>query len=357
MGQILLREMNNEDEPSLIELLNQVTGIERSRDQWEWMYKKSPAGKSIIVLAFEGKVIGQCALIPIKLKIKNEICLGSWSPDSLVAPEFQRRGIFSGLVKKSYALGEQRNFQVVWGFPNANSHSLMLEKHSWVDMYDGLPLWVKPLNLENLLYRYIKHARLMAKIASWPFQMIMDLGNKHKEGKTLLEIRKVTNIDEQFNDLWTRASTSHENMVVRDKEYLTWRFIEKPGVNYDIFTIWNRNKLEGYIVLCCQERFDLKIGHIVDILVSVEHSYLSRQLIAMAVKYFYSKKADIISCLMLPNSYIVNSLKSEGFFISPKKLLPGQGYVGIRELSHKCEANDLINPANWYLTWGDCDII
>jgi hypothetical protein len=357
MAKELLREFNDEDKPNVIELLNQVTANKRNNEQWEWLYKKSPAGKSIIVLAGERNLVGQCAFIPIKIKIKNETCLGCWNPDSVVAPEFQRKGIFTGLVKKTYELAKQQNIQLAWGFPNANSHAVTIEKLSWIDLHQGLPLWVKPLNLENLLYRFFKHGKLLVKIVTSPIQKIMETGNNYKKQATQIDIKKITYVDAKFDDLWARASTSHEIMAVRDKEYLTWRYFEKPGANYEVLTAWSRDVLEGYIVLSCEEKFGLKIGHIVDILVPPENTSVACSLIAAAIKHFSARKMDIVSCLMLPKSYLANALKSEGFFVAPKKFLPSQGYLGMTVLSDEVESKILTNPINWYITWGDSDFI
>ena len=146
-------------------------------------------------------------------------------------------------------------------------------------------------------------------------------------------------------------------MVKRDRCYLTWRYVEKPANNYVILIAEKENDLLGYIVLKCREDFGLQIGFIVDILTVPEETGVSVDLISAAVKHFELNQMDIVSCLMLPNTRYSHSLKQAGFIKAPNKLLPQNMYLGVHGFSSQYPITFLTNPNNWFVSWGDHDVI
>jgi len=173
----------------------------------------------------------------------------------------------------------------------------------------------------------------------------------------MCSVRETSSFDQRFDSLWNEASRDHKIMVVRDKAYLTWRYVEKPANDYVILITEKGNDLLGYIVLRCMEEFGLRVGFIVDIFTIPEETGVSVDLISEAVKYFELKQMDMVGCLMLPNVRYGHSLKQAGFIKAPSKLLPQDMYLGVRPISSQYPVTFFIDPNNWFINWSDHDVV
>ena len=66
----------------------------------KWYYRINYLNCEPIVLVLKNKVVGQLGLIPIKVKIRNNIIPATWYIDLVVHPEFQGKGLGSILVNE-----------------------------------------------------------------------------------------------------------------------------------------------------------------------------------------------------------------------------------------------------------------
>jgi len=356
------RDFREGDEDNLRKLHKLVFDTQISIERWKWRYKENPAGQSIIVVAESNqRIVGQYALVPLIMRIENTLCVGSQSLDTMVHPDYRGQGIFVSLAEKAYKVAEEKGIRFIYGFPNGNSHYGITTKLGWRDIYDGIPLWIKPINLESLIKKRFLHNYLIAKMGSSASKLILWLlNNKYsriQENTAVCVIREISSFDNRFDAHYQAASKEYSIMVVRDERYLNWRYLRKPGERYTTFVAERGERLLGYIVLKCAEKFDLQIGFIVDILVIPQESQAARQLISAATEYFTMKKMDIVGCLMLPSTFYSQKLKQMGFIMTPKKLLPQEMYLGVRSFSNQYTREFLTIPRNWFITWGDHDVI
>ena len=357
-GQWHPREYQKGDERGILDLYKLVFGTEMSGEHWEWKYKGNPAGQALVILAESDKgIVGQYALLPRLMKIGDNVWIGSLSVDSMVHPDCSGQGIFTALGKKAYELASQRGIHFVYGFPNANIHHLRITRLGWTDLYDGIPLWVKPLNLENILRKRFVSNELLVSLGGKIGKIAMRVRYKAQRSTPMCSVKETSSFDPRFDSLWNQVSGDHEIVVVRDKAYLTWRYHEKPSHDYVILTAEEEHDLLGYVVLRCMEDFSLQMGFIVDILTTPKETRACTDLITAAVDYFELRKMDIVSCLMLPSAAYSRSLTEMGFMMAPKRLLPQRMYLGVCTFTSEYPAAFLAEPRNWFITWGDHDYI
>ena len=357
-GQWHSREYKEGDERGILDLYKLVFGAEMSVSHWEWKYKRNPAGQALIILAeTDGGIVGQYALLPRLMKIGDDVQIGSLSLDTMVHPEYRGQGMFVTLAKKAYELADRRGIQFVYGFPNGNSHYGIITKLNWIDLYKGIPLWVKPLNLENILKKRFVDNRLLVSLGGKIGNIAMKVLYRPQRRIPVCSIREIPSLGPRFDSLWHEASRDHKIMVVRDKAYLTWRYVEKPGNDYVILIAERGQDLLGYIVLRCMEQFGLQIGFVVDMLTIPEETAVSVDLISAAVKYFELKQMDIAGCLMLPNVCYAHSLKQAGFIKAANKLLPQNMYLGVRSFIPLQPTDFLADRNNWFISWSDHDVV
>jgi len=143
---------------------------------------------------------------------------------------------------------------------------------------------------------------------------------------------------------------------VRDKKYLNWRYIDRPGQEYTVFSAQRGTNLVGYVIVKSNVRmFDLVLGLIVDILAS-DDNHVADYLIAQAIEYFRGEKVDAIGCVMLKHTPYHKALKRNGFIQVPQLLSPKEFYFMVHFNSGEIPKVLAGNPVNWFLTFGDFDI-
>lgn len=164
-------------------------------------------------------------------------------------------------------------------------------------------------------------------------------------------------VDKSFDDLWELSKDEIIIGVICDSKYLNWRYFQKPEEEYIVFAIKDKDNLKGYIVLKIEKRFNLKVGLIMDILTDPSNISYQNYLINYAIFYFKNKKVDIISAIMFPHWRYFRSFKRKHFIKMVKIFFPEKIYFGARINNDKIEIQLVKEPKNWYLTWGDTDVV
>ena len=113
----------------------------------------------------------------------------------------------------------------------------------------SLPILVKPLNLKNLL-TIVLRSRYLASLFNYAGLPILKafFGGKKFNPLSEIGIKRIDSFDDRF-DAFGENACLKRNMTIRDKKYLTWRYIDKPNSNYIIYVAEKEGKVFGYIVL------------------------------------------------------------------------------------------------------------
>jgi hypothetical protein len=133
--------------------------------------------------------------------------------------------------------------------------------------------------------------------------------------------------------------------------------VENPEAEYALYVIERQNQIVGYIVLKCEARFGLEMGFIADMLTLPGEPDLTDGLISEAVKFFQARRMHLVSCLMLEHLPCIGSLERNGFLRMPRRLFPQELFFSVRHQSDEYDADFITDPENWYITWGDHDMV
>lgn len=359
-GNWSIRPYRNGDEEHIRALFELVFDKHLPTARWQWHYRDNHTGLMAITLAEDetGGIVGQCALRPVRMKIGEEIHLGTLQLDSMIHPDFQRQGMFTRLSTHAYKAAAERGVQLVYSFPNRNSQYVYTHKLGRITLCDRIPLFAKILNVRNVLDRRIGNRRLLSLVAPVG-QAATGILYALRRGtpSTDCRLEVVARFDEGVDRLWERASAPYGILVVRDREYLNWRYVENPTEEYTLLTAKRFEETVGYIVLKCESRFGLQMGFIVDMLTIPDEPAISGCLISKAVEHFGEKRMDLACCLMLEHVPYSQSLRSSGFLIVPERLFPQPLHLSVRRLSEKYTDEFVTDPRNWFITWGDHDMV
>lgn len=318
-----VRAYKEGDEKRIFELTKVVYPKKRYNKEkwmqwWNWEFKNSPTGSAIILVAEqEDKIIGQLALIPLRMKIKNQNVRAAIELDDMTHPDYRRQGIFSTLIGQASIIAKEEDIKMIYASPTEMAYSVHLRGGRF-DV-QGFKFLFKPFNLNNILRNYISN-RLQLKLATIIGGLIINLFFRGKKSVNVndLTINQISSFDDSIDDFWRRVSSGYEIIVVRNKEYLNWRYAKISNKNYVIYLAKEKEEVCGYIIIRAQKSGDLTVGDIVDIIAPPNRMDVIDQLISAAIEYFEDEKVDLINTKMIANKLYLKAFKMKGFIIKPR---------------------------------------
>jgi len=318
------------DENQIIALFREAFAEVRSLNLWKWRFTKCPFGKGIIKLLFDKeKLVGHYAAIPMEVRVGDTTVKAIWSLDTMTHPDYRGRGVFVRLAKKVYEECNLQGYRFVYGFPNELIYPMRLKKLSW-----------KGFGKMSILCKGLE-----------------DCGNMNLPCSVSsgYEINRIERFGDDVSLLWNKIKENYGVIVPRTKEFLNWRFVDHPELNYIIYIIKATDEETiGYIILKIYATESETKGHIIDIL-SIKNVEVVRQLIKCALIYFAKNEATNISCWMQDNNIYADVMKDEGFI--RKKVQGSYPYFGVRIFNEEdIEVRSIESFPNWHLTMGDCDV-
>src|SRR3954471_1170163 len=154
--------------------------------EFDWWFSRNPEGSLMSVARDDGVVIGVAAHSLFRMALGSGQRPATFSVHATTAPAARGRGVFVGLERKHEREAEERGVAVVLAFASTPT----------------APLFVGPLGWTEIA-RYRIWARAL------PF------GGKSAE--------QVQSFDQDAD-----AASTWPNHIVRDAEYLNWRYLDSP---------------------------------------------------------------------------------------------------------------------------------
>lgn len=320
MSDFITRSYEPGDEEQIVELLNAVfpsgpwsdTGHSHL-DYYKWKYLESPFNKVCIAVAeSNGKIIGTAHSMLNKIHLNGKTWLSGIGADASVHPDYRQMGVF-GAIKDEWM--RQHSIKGVFFQSSISTNPILLERN----IRRGYPRF--PLDPVELV-RYSKalaQLRATRKIgASYvAYKMSSILGGETKSDE--ININKISLFDEAFEKFSNRLQQSYDYLVVRDSDYLNWRYCDPRGGTYEVFSANDNGEVVGFLVLrnFQKERvYPKNGGYIVDLITLPERSDIYDALIFHALDYFDSVSVQSVRWWGLKNSMIYELLMKRGFLVS-----------------------------------------
>jgi len=275
----------------------------------------------------------------------------------MIHPEYRKQGMFTALAQKVYRLIEsQHRITTVWGFPNEISLPGFTRRLSW-SLLTVFPLRVVPLRPLAMVLSYLplkKRSRreLRTPVAGSSLEISVSRAGLPEVPGLLVE--SVTRFDAEFDTLWNRNRGIAPVIQVRNATYLNWRYLGVPGFHYRPFAIRLEGRLSGYMVI----RMMNVAGHFFGVLADlfpfpVRDRDTTKRLFLFAREYCRTQGAEFMTCLLSRSDD--SFFREVGFRKIPAIFNPKKWYLGCRYPHH--ERSVLSSAKNWYLTYGDTDIV
>jgi len=319
----ICRSYQKGDEFQILNLFEKVFSRKISIDFWKWRFIENPFGEGIIKLLFDRDLlVGHYVVIPMVMKIKNNLHRAVFAMTVMTHPDYRGQGIFTHLAKETYKEASKKGFDLVYGFPNKNVYQGYIGRLEWM-------IFGKMTMLYNKLRKDYS-----------------DCFFKNND------IQKVKIFDDSVDLLWNKIKENYQVIIPRTKTFLNWRFIKNPDVNYEIYSVKDGKEMLGYVVLKKYKKNNEEIGHIVDILAA--DNDIVEILLSISYNYFLENNIHNISCWMQSSYFYNEILEKEGFLRNYPEV---ETYFGVKILNiNSGSLKEVENFNNWYLTMGDSDV-
>lgn len=220
-GQYMVRNYRKGDEEGITALFREIFKKEMTGEQWHWKYAVPGKGRVYSKVAEDTsrKIIAHAGAIPLKGAYENKPMQFFQIVDVMVHPKARgslgRKGVFEHLMKTLFD-DLQKEFPEVfcYGFPGGRP--FLLGKR--VRVYDEIE-------------RAVDCVRETKRVFWTPFA-----------------IKPMDWNDKRLNAAWREFSKNIRLSVIRDSQYLHWRYATNPFFSYHLLGIFLLGKLKGWAI-------------------------------------------------------------------------------------------------------------
>ncbi|MEW5807021.1 MAG: GNAT family N-acetyltransferase [Acidobacteriota bacterium] len=343
--------------PSILELFSIVHEDYMDERLWKWKYfypSRKPA--QILMAVQQGKVVGIQPAFFNRMKMGNTERLACMLADVMTHPKHRRKGVFSALVEESKQKALEKGVPLIYTFPNEQSFPMFIRHLKWHHIF-SLPLHIKITNMLRIVQEWKgPKSKSFALHALAPIQKLMfrQLTVQSKQ----YEIQEISQINEEdVSSLLEDSLSEFPFAVIRDRSYLEWRYIKHPRHTYRIFQACKDQKLVGLLIFRMGTFQNITICFLCDFFVDRNHQNGGLALLAEMEHIMSEERVGIAGSLMLSSKRESKILKRAGFRILPRRLAGKEFYLVSQSDDVSIKKNFLLNPQNWFMTWGDTDIV
>lgn len=209
-------EYKSEYKKQILDLFEICFNKKISEEYWNWRFESNPFSDEIFIdLMFDGnKLVGHYAISPIELIIDGVKKNTAFSMTTMTHPNYAGKGIFTKLANNLYERLKLKGFEMVWGFPNSNSHFGFKKNLEWVDITT-----IGMLKLDVKMFK-----------------------NNQK-----LECINIYNLNEIPEILFHEVSKKVR--INKNTNYIKWRYLDNPSNDYKLIKTIDNSSILIYKLL------------------------------------------------------------------------------------------------------------
>lgn len=320
-----------------------------SKEYWDWQYKNLPVRRSgVYTCAIENKIAGYYHAPFYAGQINGKEKLFAMVQDVAVKNELRGKGLFRKLAEYSTTQLVASGANLIYTFPNDKSIHTFLKYNGYkkVCSYDT---YLLPVKSSEVIKSKISMGGIEKLIGS-AADIFFSRNYKLKQGET---VSLLNNFDDETASFFNRFAASFPVSRTRSKEYLKWRYSDKPGAKHFITVLSASNKIIAAAVFKKDEIFGVNAAILLDF--AFEHENDLAKLLHYVrgdAKNIFSEQPGLIFTAFCCDRFLKN--KKYGFIKVPKRLNPRAVNLLVKNIS---EGESMVTSAsNWFATLGDWDV-
>jgi GNAT superfamily N-acetyltransferase len=337
-------------------------------ERWQWEYVENPflEGKDLpvfIAIDEQGNVVGQTCTLVEPLKIGDRLCKVGWSVDTFLLPQYRGQGIGFQLQKANDEANEifmSLNMSLANRRIKAGLGSVPIDP---VRLYTRLVRFEPESIAAAVAGRLARHEGAASKAISTFLRLsfldrimagLLNGWLALKDRLSLeqadpgLVIQPIDTFGEEADRLWEKISARFYALVRRDKDYLDWKYVRQPFVEYAPFMARREGKICGMLILRTGKPPERYLGVIADLIAAPEDEAVIQDLLTFAVRYFKKARVKDILAASSVRPYQAG-LEALGF----KQMNEAFPMFHCKVESPECKAAQ--EPGSWLLSKGDHD--
>jgi hypothetical protein len=318
----------------------------------------TPAPLWVAATRHDESIVGQYGGIPVRVKLGGVERPALNTVEAMTAPRFRRQGVISALGTAAHQGWGQAGYASALALPNeqwgTRTYALGFRR--------VFPLaWLRfPLHAERAVSR---PGRVPAGLRR-PAALLAGAGSALWRGafrgimRTLIGRCNVCVGEAEgpgdFDRLWEQVGGDYENVVVRDGEWVLWRFMRAAVHEYKILVARRGGEPSGYIAYYMSEAGTHMNGCIADIFMGRNDAATTSALVKSALEDLSARGAGMVLATAPPGSALYQRLRGLGFLRTPRRMAFN---FQIAPLQPDVDPATLSDPRTWHLTAGDFDVV
>lgn len=329
--------------PGLSDLYQKVHGLNYDPAHWRWRYLCSPTGRTNTCVAIKaGRVVGTFSTIYLPLIYEGKRVMAGLNADLVVHPSSRSWHCLRGLLQMN--MKKSLEDKVLFGFGFSTPLAVEINRLLDGNNLGRAPIYMGFLDTVSFLRgRSVPHPFALAGKLAQPI-VRLDVRNR---GSAELNIRRVENFDNTFDELWSAIENNRIIAVVKDALYLNWRFAKHPCRRYECLTAYREHKLEGFVVFYVAQQHK---AYILELLARDDNPAIMKALLTRAFEELKTQGVGLIWASFSPYSQAAAVLNELGFKSWGTRFWNMFMTVSTDRERKFCPELD---PENWDLSLGD----
>ncbi len=342
-----VRPMRPADEPEVLDLLN-TTMAGSPAGPWtaeffRWKHRNSPFGASPTLVS-----VHDDTLVGVRLFLRWELACGSSTVsavravDTATHPDYQRQGIFKRLTLELLDQVELEGADLVFNTPNADSRPGYL-KLGWQEV-GLLPVHVSPVRP----LAFLRGARGASTAnSSGSASAVAGTSTPATRRECPLPPAAAAFADpDELSDLLVQVAPTHRLHTRLTPEYLRWRYVDAPGLDYRCVRVEQGGRLVGLAFGRARQRAALVELTLGDVIVREGDRRTARRVLRSARR----SGVDHVAVHASHGTEIAGQLGRSGYLRAP-----GHG-IGLVANPRDAMSPDVFDAASWRLSLGDLEV-
>ena len=337
------------DEQAVVRLFDRVFGHAITEAHWRWKLKQLPSPVENVWLALhEDQPIFHYGGIPCRFHLPTSEQIAMVSVDGMTAPEFRRRGVLTQAGRFIFDTWREAGIPFTLGLPNEQWGSRTTAL-GWEVLFP-FRLLVRPLRPTSIL----AHRLGLPALAR---SRLLDAGWNRAWAPFVkpdpsVSIESVRHAGPDFDRLWAACMPEIKVSVVRDSQWVQWRYLSAPSQDYRVLLARRAQQPIGYLAYRIKDRPQGKLGFIAALFTSPTEHKGRATLLNHALAGMQADAVEAVFTLAIPKTPLYRAFRRAGFIFSR-----GAFTVQMVPLASGLPMETFRNPQNWYLVGGDFDVV
>ncbi len=308
------------------------------RTRFDWLYLANPFGRAtawFVVDDRTGTPVGSTVCLPRRVRLASGgEALGWLGGDFSILKSYRTMGVAAKLRRAAREAID--NGQADFLFSHPNDRMLAVHTHVGHQRLGLMQRYARPLRLRT-------GTRVLDEISARTMRAIDGVWMPRRRG---LDSRWLDGAPgPEFTALFERANRYARTMVVRDAEFLRWRYVENPLEQAEFLTVFRSGVLVGYLVSTVNNDSATAKDWL------ATDTETAAALGASGTRAMHRRGLASLSTTVLEGHPDLPLLRRLGFRPRPDPTT-AVAYAGGR----LAVAEDVLSPGAWCMTVGDRDV-